>query len=171
MRSSRLAFLIAAVICFLMGSTGHAQVNTPDKAQEKIFIGIVEDVIFLPWGVKLTARIDTGAATTSLHAQDLVIKDNMAEFRMRGATDEPKVRLPVVDWRHVRSAGARQRRPVVEMEICVGPKKLPIRVNLNDRSRMKYPVIVGRNVLKEGFAVDCQCAHILKPTCPEAQAK
>jgi hypothetical protein len=170
-RSSGLVFLIAALICFFMGGTGHTQDNTPHKVQEKISIGIVEDVIFLPWGVKLPARIDTGAATTSLHAQDLVVKDNMAEFRMPGASDGLKIRLPVVDWRHVRSAGARQRRPIVEMEICVGPKKLPIRVNLNDRSKMKYPVIVGRNVLKEGFAVDCQCTHILKPTCPEDQAK
>jgi len=48
------------------------------------------------------------------------------------------------------------------MEICVGPKRFPIRINLNDRSKMKYPVIIGRNVLKEGFAVDCDCTHILK---------
>lgn len=35
-------------------------------AEEKIAIGLLEDMILLPWGVKLPARIDTGAATSSL---------------------------------------------------------------------------------------------------------
>jgi hypothetical protein len=170
-RSLALAILVMAVICFHMADTGYGQNKTPDKVQEKISIGMVEDVIFLPWGVKLPARIDTGAATTSLDARDLVVTDDIAEFRMPRGHGDVKIRLPIVDWRHIRSSGGRQRRPVVEMEICMGPKKLLVRVNLNDRSRMRYPVIVGRNVLKEGFAVDCECTHILKPSCPEAQIK
>lgn len=51
-------------------------------AKEKIAIGLVEDVILLPWGVKLPARIDTGAATSSLDARDLKVQDGMAEFKL-----------------------------------------------------------------------------------------
>jgi len=33
-----------------MADTGYGQNKTPDEIQEKISIGMVEDVIFLPWG-------------------------------------------------------------------------------------------------------------------------
>jgi hypothetical protein len=141
------------------------------KAEEKIAVGVVEEVVLLPWGVKLPARIDTGAATTSLDARDLVFKDDSVEFRLPDKYGGLKIALPVAAWRTVRSAGSRQRRPVVNMDICMGPKVLHARVNLNDRSRMKYPLILGRNILKEGFFVDCLCANILKPSCAEIENK
>ena len=52
------------------------------EAQDKISIGVLEDVVLLPWGVKIPARVDTGAALTSLDARDLTIKDDVAEFRL-----------------------------------------------------------------------------------------
>jgi hypothetical protein len=173
LRSMILVFLVILSVYFVAGEIAEARdrVKAQNSMQEKISIGIVEDVIFLPWGVKLSARIDTGAATTSLDARDLVVKDNIAEFSVTDGKDGVRIRLPVVNWRYVRSAGARQRRPVVEMEICIGPKRILAMVNLNDRSRMRFPVIIGRNVLKHGFAVDCQCTYILKPDCPEAPTK
>jgi hypothetical protein len=163
-----LAFLAIGSICYSMENIAQA---AQDKAQEKISAGVVEDVIFLPWGVKLPARIDTGAAMTSLHAQDLVVKDGIAEFLMPDGKDGVKVRLPVVRWKVVHSAGGIQRRPVVKMEMCMGPKKLLTRVNLANRAHMKYPVIVGRNVLKRGFTVDSQRSYILEPNCLEVQSK
>jgi len=45
-------------------------------------------------GVKLPARIDTGAATTSLDAKDLVVTDDIAEFRMPRGHGDIKIRLP-----------------------------------------------------------------------------
>ena len=52
------------------------------NAEEKKAIGLVEDVILLPWGVKIPARIDTGAATSSIDARELKIHDNIAEFKL-----------------------------------------------------------------------------------------
>jgi len=141
------------------------------KAKDKIPIGLVEDVILLPWGVKLRARIDTGAATSSLDARDLKVQDNMVEFRLPEKVGGVELRLPIIDWRHVRSAEARERRPVVEMEFCIGPKRIRVRVNLNDRSMVKYPLILGRNALKENFVVDCMKSNCLPPSCPEVLSK
>jgi hypothetical protein len=141
------------------------------KSAEKVSIGLVEDVILLPWGVKLPARIDTGAATSSLDARDLTIKDNVAEFRLPERYGGLQLRLPVVGWRTVRSAEARERRPIVEIELCVGPKHLRTPVNLNDRSRVKYPLILGRNVLKKNFVVDCMRSRCAPPACEEAPPK
>jgi hypothetical protein len=140
-------------------------------AKEKITIGLVEDVILLPWGVKLPARIDTGAATSSLDARDLKVQDGMAEFKLPEKYGGLQLRLPIIDWRYVRSAEARERRPVVEMEFCIGPKQLRIKVNLNDRSMVKHPLILGRNALKENFVVDCMKSNCLPPSCLEGPPK
>jgi hypothetical protein len=140
-------------------------------AGEKITIGEVEDVILLPWGVKLPARIDTGAGTSSLDARDLRIEGNVAEFRLPKKYGGLTIRLPVVEWRHVRSADAGERRPVVEFDLCMGPKRIRTRVTLNDRSMVKYPLIIGRSVLKENFVVDCERSNCSPPKCPEAPRK
>jgi hypothetical protein len=144
---------------------------TVARAEEKMTVGQVEEVILLPWGVKLLARIDTGATTSSLDARDLKIKENIAEFKLAPKYGDLQFRLPVVDWKHIRSSEARERRPVVEMELCLGAKRILAKVNLNDRSTVKYPLIIGRNILKENFIVDCKQSHCLKSACPEAFSK
>ncbi len=137
------------------------------EAAPKTTIGLVEDVLLLPWKVRLPARIDTGAATSSLDARSLTVKDNMAEFRLPEKYGGMAIRLPVVGWRTVRSAEARDRRPVVELDLCVGPKHLRVNVNLNDRSAVRYPLILGRNVLRKGFVVDCMRSNCAPPVCAE----
>jgi hypothetical protein len=157
------------VVVSLGGNMAGAQ--TPDAVQEKIPIGVAEEVILLPWKVKVPARVDTGAAMTSLDARDLKVKEDMAEFRLPGRHGGVPIRLPVAAWETVKSAGGQQRRPVVEIDICLGPKVLHVKVNLIDRSRMKYPLIVGRNILEMGYVVDCLCVNILKPSCDGVAAQ
>jgi hypothetical protein len=67
---------------FVLGSLLFVIIGMTDAAEKEIPIGTVEDVILLPWGVKLPARIDTGAAKSSLDAQELTVLDRMAEFRL-----------------------------------------------------------------------------------------
>jgi hypothetical protein len=141
------------------------------NAGEKITIGEVEDVLLMPWGVRLPTRIDTGAATSSLDARDLKVKDNMAEFKLPKKFGNLRIHLPVIGWQDIRSADFKEKRPVVEITICMGPKVLHAEVNLNDRSTVKYPLILGRNVLKDNFVVDCGKSHCLPPSCLEAKPK
>jgi hypothetical protein len=141
------------------------------NAGERITIGEVEDVILIPWGVKLPARIDTGAATSSLDARELKIHGNIAEFKLPKKYGGLKLRLEVLEWQNIRSADFRERRPVVEITFCMGPKLIRANVTLNDRSTVKYPLIVGRNVLKENFVVDCTQTNCLPPSCPEGPSK
>ena len=79
--------------------------------------------------------------------------------------------LPVVGWLRIRSAESRERRPIVEIDLCVGPKKLRARVNLNDRSQVQYPFLLGRNILKENFVVDCMKEYCNPPSCPDLPQK
>lgn len=138
---------------------------------EKVTVGEVEEVILLPWRVKLPARIDTGAATSSLDARDLKVKDNVAEFKLPKKNGGLSLRLPVVGWQDIRSAEFTEQRPVVEVTLCIGPRLIHTQVTLNDRSSVRYPLIIGRNVLKDNFVVDCMQSHCLPPSCPEAASK
>jgi hypothetical protein len=131
----------------------------------------VEDVLLLPWRVRLPARIDTGAATSSLDARELRVKNNIAEFKLPKKYGGILLRLPVIDWLHIRSADFKERRPVVEITLCMGPKPIRTQVTLNDRSMVRYPLIVGRNILKDNFVVDCMKSNCLPPSCPEVLSK
>jgi hypothetical protein len=157
----RLILLFTLSVVFLLAS---GVVN----AEEKITIGAVEDVILLPWGVKLPARIDTGAAKSSLDARELKVRDKVAEFKLPQKYGGLQLRLPIVEWRHVRSPDGRERRPVVELEICLGSRRIRTQVNLTDRSMVKYPLILGRNFLREEFVVDVKRRKTAPPSCPIA---
>jgi hypothetical protein len=140
-------------------------------AGEKIVVGEVEDVILLPWGIKLPARIDTGAALSSLDARDLKVEDGFAMFKLGKQYGGMQLRFPIIDWLDIRSAETSEQRPIVEVELCIGSKRVCTRVNLNDRSKVRYPLLIGRNTLRENFVVDCMRERCSPPACPEVSSK
>jgi hypothetical protein len=152
---------LAALGLFFLFAPGMA------GAEEKVTIGTVEDVILLPWRLKLPARIDTGAAKSSLHAQELRVHEDTVEFRLPRKYGGLHLRLPIIEWRHVRTSEGLERRPVVELEICLGFHRIRTPVNLADRSMVKYPLILGRSFLKENFVVDVKQRRTLKPNCSD----
>ena len=158
-----LIFLLLLIILLLPPGKG--------DSGEKITIGDVEDVVLMPWGVRLPARIDTGAATSSLDARDLKVKDSVAVFKLPKKFGSQQLHLPVIGWQRIRGADFKEKRPVVEIAFCLGAKILHVEVNLNDRSTVKYPLILGRNALKDHFIVDCGRSNCLAPSCPEVPSK
>lgn len=157
--------MIPLLALLIMGVTGAVD------AQEKVTIGLVEDVVLMPWKIRLPARIDTGAAVSSLDARSLKVIDNEVEFVLPSKYGGQKIRLPIAGWHTVRSAEAKERRPIIEIELCVGPKLIRAKVNLNDRSQMKYPFLLGRNILTENFVVDCDRNYCAPPNCLEETSK
>ncbi len=161
--NNRLFYIVLFMIIFVFGGMV--------EANEKITIGLVEEVVLLPWGVKLPARIDTGAAQTSLDAREIVIKGDIVDFKLPENYGGLQLSLPIVSRKTIRSAEAREQRPVVMMDFCLGSKHIRTRVNLNDRSKVKYPLLIGRNALKKNFIVDCMKEKCAPPICPEVENK
>ncbi|UCC91621.1 MAG: ATP-dependent zinc protease [Candidatus Aenigmatarchaeota archaeon] len=105
-------------------------------------IGLVEKVRIYGNGssVEAEALVDTGAKMTSI------------DIRLAG-----KAKLgPVVRMFKTRAPITKEvdHRPVVTVTIKVKGKKFTVEANLNDRSHMKYPVLLGRNLLYGNFVVD-----------------
>ena len=134
-------------------------------ANEKIIIGAVEDVMLLPWGIRLPSRIDTGAATSSLDVRGLTLYKDHAEFWVPDFAGGRHMRLPVSRWEYVRSPAGEEVRPVVEVDLCLGTSHIRTLVNLHDRSKMTYPLLIGRNILSQGYVVDVSRELTFPPQC------
>ena len=111
-----------------------------EKLKKKTVVGQVEKVSFLIKGKRerFDARIDSGAASSSIDAKIV------ADLKLG----------PVLSVKKVRNAHGETLRPVVEADIFLKRKKIKAIFTVADRSRMKYKVLVGRNILKEGFLID-----------------
>jgi hypothetical protein len=59
------------------------------------------------------------------------------------------------------TAGFVSKRYVVREKIKMGKIEREILLNLNDRSRMDYKFLVGRNLLLGRFVVDVARSHVL----------
>ncbi|MBI2999361.1 MAG: ATP-dependent zinc protease [Deltaproteobacteria bacterium] len=140
------------------------------RESQKIMIGEVEDVVLVPWGISLPARIDTGAEMSALDARNVTVRNNLADFKLGNGYGDLRLQLPVVGWRQVRTSMGIEERPVVEIGICLGPRLLRTRATLKDRSEMTYPFLLGRNVLNGGFVVDTSRSRAARPACPSGSS-
>jgi len=138
---------------------------SPRIESAKITLGVVEDVILSPWGISFPARIDTGADLSSLDARDIVVRNNVADFKLGKRWGSRRIQLPVVEWRHIQTAMGTEKRPVVEISICLGSKLFRTLATLKDRSEMIYPFLVGRSALNGAFLVDTSRSHTAQPIC------
>jgi len=120
----------------------------------------------VPW---IKAKLDTGARTSALHAYDIepFERDGAAwvRFRIRpwqeSVEDEVVAQLPVHDRRRVRSSsGHVQNRYVVRMRITLLGREVTGEFTLSNRDQMGFRMLVGREVLRQGFAVDARRSFI-----------
>jgi hypothetical protein len=124
-------------------------------------VGAVEMAKVEPGDIRMPARIDTGAATTSVHAEDieLVEKDGKrwVQFSLLDPATGEKVEVEERLRRKVvikQSDGEEQRRYVVKLWITLGEARSRIDVTLSDRDQMEYPLLIGRNLLVDTAIVD-----------------
>lgn len=166
--SARLDLVIALALALVAFSV---QADDQDSRALEIF-GWVERVELLDGDLSVKAKLDTGAATSSLDAT------NIERFRRDG---ERWVRFTVTDpesddvlelekplsrnVRIVRHSGEHQRRAVVKIPVCFGPFAREVEFSLIDRSNFIYPVLLGRSALKGHALVDSGETFINYPDC------
>lgn len=140
----------------------------PVMAAEPTLYGRYEYIGVPEIGETLQAKMDTGALTASLSAKDIeMFKRDGADwvrFRLatKGASDkvyEHKVaRISKIKTRSEEDdedVADPSKRPVVDLELCLGKVKRTVEVNLTDRSSFNYPLLIGAKALREfGAAVN-----------------
>ena len=122
---------------------------------------------------RLKAKLDTGARTSALHAAAITVVEedpqgmhqveiHLAPHRHRPA-DLLVVRARLLGEIEVTdSGGHRERRPLIETLLVLGPLRRRIRVSLTDRSGMLFPLILGRKAFAGAFVVDAGAKYLLR---------
>lgn len=113
--------------------------------------------------VRIKAKVDTGAKTSSLHAHDLTViegpGETFARFELHpnaeSDADATLVTAPVIDFRTIRSSnGQTEQRPVIRTELAIGDQRFDIDLTLTSRRSMGHRMLLGRRVLADRYRVD-----------------
>nr|WP_257900156.1 ATP-dependent zinc protease [Marinobacter sp. F4206] len=148
-------------------------------------LGFVEWVVMNDTGLRLKARLDTGAKTSSLHAV------NVEEFK-KDNEEWVKFQLPLGDHEDQPSEGdlehedvvleferpihrtvlikrkgaPSQRRYVVNMEFCIAGTIHETQFSLTDRGNFSYPILLGRRFMRDdNILIDSADSFIAELDC------
>lgn len=111
----------------------------------------------------LMAKLDTGALTSSIHAEDTKLFERDGKKWVRFFACDPtaekpvrhKLEAPLVRIASIKDPGGKsEQREVVRLSFQIGERKLRGEFTLNDRHNMIAPVLLGRKILKELGWVD-----------------
>ena len=158
----------------LIALAGLAEAGESEQFRLEVF-GWVERVELLDGKFSMKAKLDSGAANSSLDATEIARFRRDGERWVRFTVTDPEteeqvtLEKPLVrNVRIVRHGGEHQRRPVVKIPVCIGDKRREVEVNLIDRSSFIYPLLLGRSAL-EGYAlIDSGQTFLFPPQCPPA---
>jgi hypothetical protein len=139
-------------------------------AADKIrVIGRREFVDFPDLGLyNLEAKIDTGAYTSSIHCKDIILKtvngkqvlyftlldESHPEYSQKSHESHDFTRKKIKN-----SFGEMEERYVIRTLVRLERKKIKTTISLSDREHMRYPVLIGRRMIKGKFIVDVNKMH------------
>jgi hypothetical protein len=144
---------------------------TPTKTLGTRFvIGEVEPVTIRAAEITLSARIDTGAQTSSIGAADITPYERDGEKWVRftiASSDPGKTKViekPISRTVKIkRHGGVSLSRYTVNLRVALGKMEKVREFTLADRSSFKHPVIIGRNFLDGTFVVDVGLKNSTSP--------
>jgi hypothetical protein len=138
-------------------------------------IGWRERVSLPNLGIKqITAKTDTGAYSSSIHAFDITEFKKEQELWIKfcvltsrhSADSTHWCEARVVDQRKVKNSGGKSiRRYFIATIICIGEQCWEIELSLADRESMGYRMLLGRTAIRGNFLIDPRKSYLKgKPT-------
>ena len=120
----------------------------------------------------LRAKIDTGAKNSSLHTLEYHVFEKegrqWVSFAIINKERESKrIEVPLLRYAKIKQKGGgpSKERPVIMLGLCMGNTYKEVEVNLVDRTKFNFPVLVGRSFLQGNFVVDSDHKYINTPNC------
>ena len=107
----------------------------------------------------LKAKIDTGATISALHAthiEEFNFKGvKYVKFRLYQSKSYKMIKKPVVGYKMIKNSfGKKQLRPLINISIKIGSNTIDTIITLTTRSRMTYPVLIGRSTLDNNYRIN-----------------
>lgn len=178
--------LLAAVLATIpsVPATAQAQAETlvpvefPPSPGKKV-LGWVERIRLLPGNTVMKAKLDPGANSSVIHAEEIEAFDKdgqrMVRFTLLVDHDDPDSARIVMEREFVRRVAIklrnttrRDRRPVVRLDFCLAGELYQGMFSLTNRSNFNYPVLLGRRFLSDKVLVDSSVSFTQKTGCPDA---
>jgi hypothetical protein len=135
----------------------------------KQIIGATAKLTETKSGLTFPARIDTGAQSCSLHVEKIDIQGEV-KSRLKNVGKTARIKLKdsngTTKWIEAKIAqavrvkssslksGDFDRRYKVRLTLKWKVFEKEVLVTLNDRAEMEYPLLIGRNYLRDDFLVD-----------------
>ena len=173
-RKARLLWFMAplALLCAAQSTSALAS----SKTAGKVIAGWVEKITVLEDdAIETKAKLDTGANTSSIHAEDIQRfekdGDDWVRFLLvlKGTDDEThRLALEKPVERNIRVKDhddPSSRRPIIELPVCFDGRLHSVNFSLADRSEFIYSVLIGRRFLNDIAVVDAGRTFLTKASC------
>lgn len=161
--------ILFSVVILLSAMSSFVMAGTKMKEYKSI-VGQVETIKVHELEMVYKARIDTGAATTSIHAIDIKVsgknsdsddmRDHLGESVEFTSINEKgkktKFKGKIIKVSKIRNAQGVERRYAVNMDLGWNGEHKTVAVNLRDRSKLEYKLLIGRNWLEGNYLVDVE---------------
>ena len=166
MRGMTLIFLFYVLLA------GNAMAN-----HDKVILGFIEKVTLVDNDLVLSAKLDTGAKSASLNAIKItkIEKNNKPylKFIVPSKTGDVTFACEYVGTVNIKIRAGENAisplvkasidRPVVLMRIKLGNQERVVRVNLTNRKRFIYPLLLGREaIIAFGGVIDPSLKYTIK---------
>jgi len=124
----------------------------------KQVVGPTVVVVVPEAGLEFAARVDTGAASTSINARSIHMRDDgMVDYVLLNSVGERvAMRSPLAKTAVVHTGAGSEKRLYVMLTVRYLQHEKQVLANLNDRSALSFPLLLGRNWLKGDYMVDVE---------------
>lgn len=147
---------------YLLLLTAIASSAVADNKTETITTGWLEGVLLQPGNIRMRAKLDTGAKTSSLHALEIerFERDGEQWVRFNTGPHSKKSQMKPIESPLIREVKIKDHllnptiRPVIEMTFCMHNQLFTGEFSLVDRSPFNYPMLLGRRLLEQGVIID-----------------
>lgn len=176
MTRTKFAFALSVLVGCALGAYRYTPQAPPPLAEPEInkisfgdkslrLVGPTAEVEELESGLVFRARVDTGATRCSLHTDQWEIEhelptmnDNVGKtirFRVTNRRGQTQwLTRQIAEVALVRTSEDEEIRYLVPLSFSLNGIEREVLVSLNDRSRMDFAMLIGRNYLDGQFVVD-----------------
>lgn len=140
--------------------------------------GWLETLTFPDNALAVTAKLDTGAKTSAIDAEDVEDFEKDGEAWVRFAVRQKKnsnerrwFEARVAGEKRIRTSFGRETRRTVNLWVCLGGDRRRVLFTLGSRDHMNYRVILGRRALEGRLLVDSGEKFMLEAGCPAEAAR
>ena len=113
----------------------------------------------------MKAKVDTGARTSALHATHIKEFDSngikLVSFSLSQSNKQIDISTQLIRYLKITSSfGDSEIRPLIRLKIRLGERSWFTEVTLTKRTRMTYPMLIGRNTLMKKYLIHSHKSYL-----------